>query len=95
MQASFSALTELPGTLVGWGGGKCFGSLTPTGQKGWGPGSQLTVPVGAVAGGRDGPLFAAKLLAEHATGQLSPGLPPILPPSPSSSSAREAWLLTR
>lgn len=46
-----------------------------------------------IAGGRDGPLFVAKLPDEHATGQLSPGLSLTPPPSLSSSSAWEAWLL--
>lgn len=57
--------------------------------------SALAVLMGDIAGGRGRPLFAVKLPDEQATGQLSTQLSPILPPSPSSSSAREVWLLTR
>lgn len=56
--------------------------------------SALAVMMGDIAGGRGRPLFVVKL-PEQATGQLSTQLPPVLPPSPSSFSAREAWLLTR
>lgn len=57
--------------------------------------SALAVLMGVIAGGQGRPLFVVKLPDEQATGQLSTQLPPILPPSPSSSSAQEAWLLTR